>query len=144
MGRPRKAPLYVLPHGIEVIGEYAPTKKNPYWRARIRPHAFFPDVRVRCGGIYVRRSRVLLAAKLGRALTAADIAHHRDENKQHDSLLNVELLSPSEHTRHHKTGTYHSAASRARTSASLKEAYADGRRARPVITNRDHKGRIAA
>ena len=40
-GRPPKSPIYVLPHGIEVIGEYAPSRKNRYWRVRIRPHRFF-------------------------------------------------------------------------------------------------------
>ncbi|MDT7835004.1 hypothetical protein [Aquabacterium sp. OR-4] len=34
-GRPPKAPIYVLAHGIEVIGEYAPNTKCPYWRVRI-------------------------------------------------------------------------------------------------------------
>lgn len=143
-GRPLKQPLYVLPRGIEVVGEYAPTKKNPYWRVRIRPHAFFPEVRERCGGIYVRRSRVILAAKLGRALTAQDIAHHRDEDKLHDSLPNVELQSVAEHNRHHKTGARHSCAARARIAEGVRRAYAEGRHPRPAITNRDNQGRIAS
>lgn len=144
MGRPRKAPLYVLPHGIEVIGEYAPTKQNPYWRARIRPHAFFADVTERCGGIYVRRSRVLLAAKLGRALTSADIAHHGDEDKQHDSPQNLVLQSAAEHNQHHKTGARHSTATRARIAEGVRRSYAEGRHPRSAITNRDDQGRIAA
>lgn len=138
-----KAPIYTLPHGIEVIGEYAPKGKNLYWRLRIRPHPFFPNAVVRFGGIYVRRNRVILASKLGRALTAEEHAHHADEDRDNDSPKNIERLSAADHNRHHKTGSRHSAASKARTSQSLKQAYADGRRARPVIRNRDQLGRIA-
>lgn len=126
MGRPRKPALYVLPHGIEVIGEYAPNSKCPYWRVRVRPHPFFPDAPARFDGCYLRRSRVLLAAKLGRALTSSEHAHHRDEDRGNDTLDNIELLSPAEHNRHHKTGSKHRPESRAKTSATLKRLYADG------------------
>lgn len=142
MGYPPKAPLYTLPHGIEVIGEYAPSKANRYWRVRIRPHAFFPDVKVAFGGAYVRRSRVVLASKLGRALTAEEHAHHEDEDTSNDSKPNIEVLSPAEHNRHHKTGSRHADESKARIAAGVKRAYAEGRHAKTVITNRDNKGRI--
>lgn len=141
-GRPKKAPLYVLPHGIEVVGEYAPSGKNRYWRVRIRPHAFFPAVRSVHGGIYVRRSRVILAAKLGRALTPAEHAHHCDEDVHNEHPDNIAPLSPADHNRHHKTGSHHSPASRARTSAALRRAYAEGRKRRPIIKHRDNLGRI--
>ena len=52
-GRRLKAPLYVLPHGIEVIGEYAPNKKCPYWRVRVRPHPLIVG-KVVHGGVYIR------------------------------------------------------------------------------------------
>jgi hypothetical protein len=139
-----KAPLYVLPHGIEVIGEYPPSGQNRYWRVRIRPHSFFPDVRVRYGGIYVRRSRVILASKLGRALTPEEHAHHDDEDRDNDTATNINRLSSAEHNQHHKTGTNHSAATKERISEGLSKAYVDGRRAKPQITNRDNKGRITA
>ena len=71
-GRKPNPPIYVLPHGIEVIGEYAPNAKCPYWRVRIRPHRFFPNAPVVSNGIYVRRNRVMLAAKLGHALLPAE------------------------------------------------------------------------
>jgi hypothetical protein len=141
MGRPLKPPLYVLPHGIEVIGEYAPTAKNPYWRARIRPHRFFPGVPVIGGGLHVRRSRVVLAAKLGRALTAQEHAHHDDEDRTHDTLGNLLLLSAAEHNRHHKTGSKHTAEAKNRISRSLRLAIAEGRRSpppRPDWTGKTH------
>ncbi len=125
----QKAPIYTLPHGIEVIGEYPARGKNPYARLRIRPHPFFPNVKVVSNGIKVRRSRVLLAAKLGRALTQKEHAHHSDENRQNDTMENVVPLSPAEHNRLHKTGAKHRAESKAKTSASLKLAFAEGRHA---------------
>lgn len=125
-GRPRKPTLYTLPHGIEVVGEYPARGKNRYWRVRIRPHRFFPDAPVVFGGIYVRRSRVVLASKLGRALTPAEHAHHRDENRDRDVPKNLEAISAADHNRHHKTGTKHTAASRAKTTATLKRLYAIG------------------
>lgn len=142
-GRPPKAPIYVLAHGIEVIGEYAPNAKCPYWRVRIRPHRFFPNVPVVCNGIYVRLSRVMLAAKLGCALLPSEHAHHDDENRNNDTAGNVELLTAAEHNRHHKTGSTHRPESRAKTSLTLKQKYAAGEKKKPdPITNRDHLGRI--
>lgn len=142
-GRPLKPALYVLPHGIEVIGEYAPNGSNRYWRVRIRPHAFFPKVPVRFGGQYIRRSRVVLASKLGRALSPQEHAHHEDENRLNDAAANVDRLTPAEHNRHHKTGSRHRADSRAKASASVKRAYQEGRHARPTISKRDAQGKIA-
>jgi hypothetical protein len=138
-----KPPLYVLPHGIEVIGEYAPNASMPYWRVRMRPHPFFPGVRVISNGITVHRSRAILASKLGRALTPADHAHHEDETKDHDVADNLELLTAAQHNQHHKTGTKHSAASRAKTSATLKALYAAGVMKAKPIAKRDIHGRIS-
>lgn len=139
-----KPPIYTLAHGIEVIGEYAPSQRCPYWRVRIRPHAFFPDAPVFGKGLYIRRSRVMLAAKLGRPLLPSEHAHHDDEARDNDSTENIVLLSAAEHNRRHKLGTQHADETRQRISAALKRAYEDGRRARPQIINRDHLGRIAA
>jgi hypothetical protein len=143
-GRKPNPTLYTLPHGIEVIGEYAARGKNRYWRVRIRPHRFFPNAPVVSNGIYVRRSRVVLASKLGRALTSAEHAHHRDEDRGRDVSENLELLTAGEHNRHHKTGSTHTAQSKAKTSQSLKRSYAAGRRVRNRITRRDHLGRISS
>jgi hypothetical protein len=131
----KKPPLYTLPHGIEVIGEYAPSGKNRYWRARIRPHPFFPKVRNRGGGIMVRRSRVILAAKLGRALTPDEHAHHGRNGCEDDSLKNLSLLTAADHNRHHKVGFKHSSESKKKISASLKLAIAEGRREPPPRVN---------
>lgn len=137
-----KPPIYVLPHGIEVIGEHKPNAKFPYWRVRIRPHRFFPDGEVRSNGVSVSRNRVLLAAKLGRALTRDDIAHHVDENKEHDTMVNIELLTPAEHNRHHKSGSKHTADAKERIASSMKRAIAEGRHPpppRPDWTGKKHR-----
>lgn len=131
-GRPLKAPIYVLPHGIEVIGEYAPNDKCPYWRVRIRPHPFFEGTPVRCNGYDVRRSRVLLASKLGRAIARYEHAHHGDEDRSNDSSNNVEALTAAEHNRHHKTGSRHTPDAKARISAGLRLARHEGRRTQPT------------
>jgi hypothetical protein len=133
-----KPPLYVLPHGIEVVGEYPARGKNLYWRLRIRPHPFFPDAKVVFNGIYVRRNRVVLAAKLGRALTAQEIAHHDDEDRENDAPDNLESKTHAEHNRHHKTGSKHREESKQKTAASVRLAYAEGRHAPPVI--REQRG----
>lgn len=129
--RPRgaqfKPPLYVLPHGIQVIGEYAPTKINPYWRVRIRPHRFF-NTKIISNGQHLRKNRVLLAAKLGRAIARHEHAHHKDENRENDSMRNIERLTAAEHNRHHHIGLRHTKKIRAQISASLKRCYAEGRR----------------
>lgn len=142
MGRNLKKPLYVLPHGIEVIGEYAPRGKNRYWRVRIRPHLFFANVVPRHGGLDVRRSRVLLAAKLGRALTPSEHAHHDDEDVHNEHPDNLVPLTAAEHNRHHKTGSRHTEQAKARIAASLKRAHAEGRMPTRVITTRNHLGQI--
>lgn len=142
-GRPPKPPLYVLPHGIEVIGEYPPDGSNRYWRLRVRPHPFFPGVRSISNGLLIHRSRAILASKLGRALTPADHAHHDDEDRGNDTRGNLELLSAAEHNRHHKTGKKHRPESRAKTSATLKRLFAEGRMHPRPITNRDNLGRIS-
>ena len=116
----QKPALYTLDHGIEVVGEYPATAKNRYARLRIRPHRFFPGVPVVSNGIYVRKSRVLLAAKLGRALSPAEHAHHDDEDRTNDTAGNIELLTAAEHNQHHKTGTKHSAETKQKISDGLK------------------------
>lgn len=142
-GRPPKPVLYVLPGGIEVIGEYPPRGKNLYWRVRIRPHRFFPKVRVVSGGCDVRRSRVVLASKLGRELMPQEHVHHQDENRGNDQPKNLKLISAADHNRHHKVGSRQSPESRCKTSATLKQLYAIGRLQAQPITKRDHIGRIS-
>lgn len=127
---PKKPPKYILPHGIEVIGEYQPTTKNPYWRVRIRPHRFF-EVKSISGGIYVKRSRVVMSSILGRRLLPSELVHHCSEDKTDDSAGNLEIISPAEHNRHHKVGTSHSTETKIKIGNGLRAAIAEGRRLPP-------------
>lgn len=124
MSRPA---LYVLPYGIEVVGEYPPKGDNRYWRVRVRPHPFFGG-RVTSGGVCVRRSRAVMSSVLGRALLSSEHVHHKDEDKQNDNPENLEVITAGEHNRHHKSGTKHSAESKAKTSATLKTLYQEGKK----------------
>lgn len=128
--RKKSPPIYTLPHGIEVVGEYAPSKRVPYWRVRIRPHPFF-SAPVISSGMYVRRSRVVMASHLGRGLSPKEHVHHKSEDRNDDSLENLELLGSVEHNAHHKTGSKHSQESKERISKGLKLAHAEGRHANP-------------
>jgi hypothetical protein len=137
MSRPLKKPIYVLSHNIQVIGEYAPTKINPYWRLRIRPHAFFEGIAVQSNGMLVRKSRAILSSKLGRALTAEEIAHHDNENKLDDSLENIIVETASNHNKHHKLGAKHKEESKKLIGQSLRKAYKDGKKASTLKHNQD-------
>jgi hypothetical protein len=141
MTRPTKKPIYTLPHGIQVIGEYAPNAHLPYWRLRIRPHPFF-DSKPVCGGLYVRRSRVLMSAHLGRPLLRSEHVHHKNHDRTDDRIENFELLDAADHNRHHKTGTKHRPESKAKTAASMHRAHATGLHAKPEIVKRRPNGQI--
>jgi hypothetical protein len=120
-----KSALYVLPHNIEVIGEYEPRGANRYWRVRIREHSLF-NAKVICGGMYIRRSRVVMTSVLGRTLLESEQVHHKDENVNNDSPSNLKLLSANEHNKHHKIGRKHSSLSKRKISESLKKSYENG------------------
>ena len=132
-----RAPLYVMDCGIEVISVYPARGRNVYWRLRVRPHPFFAGQTISGQTVSVRRSRAVLSAKLGRALTRGEHVHHIDGNRENDAPDNLALVTADEHNKHHKIGARHSAESRAKTSASLKRAYADGRHKKPTSKRRD-------
>lgn len=138
----QKPTIYTLAHGIEVVGEYEPRGLNRYVRVRIRPHPFFADLKPVAGGCYTRRSRAVMAAKLGRALMPSEQVHHRDEDRSNDAPENLLLISAPEHNKHHKTGSRHTSEAKRRIGAALKLAYKTGQRKRPVITSRNAKGQI--
>lgn len=125
-GRPRQAPLYVLPHGIEVIGEYAPNRKFPYWRVRVRPHPLIVG-KVIHGGIYVKRSKAVATSKLGRIIGPEEHVHHGD-GRENDVPEHLEVLSAADHNRHHKIGAKHTQDAKNRIAASVRRAYEEGKK----------------
>ncbi|HZO14120.1 MAG TPA: HNH endonuclease [Polyangiaceae bacterium] len=47
--------------------------------------------------------RVLVEIRLGRLLKSTELVHHIDENPQNDEPANLEVMTRSEHARHHMT-----------------------------------------
>lgn len=127
-----KTPIYILDHGIEVIGEYKPSGLNKYWRVRIKEHPLF-NAKVVSGGMYVRRSRMVMTSVLGRALLESEHVHHKDEDVNNDSPGNLKLLSADEHNKHHKIGCKHTEESKSKIGNSLKAAYESGKREKPNL-----------
>lgn len=138
-----KAHIYTLPHGIQVIGEYAPNSVTPYWRVRIRPHPFFSALNVG-GGLYVRRSRVVLSSVLGRKLERNEHVHHKNHDRSDDRPENLELVDAFKHLSRHKTGVGHRDDVKRRIGASLRRAYAEGRRASPRHRDQDGENNAMA
>lgn len=52
-------------------------------------------------GIYILRSRYVMEQHLGRLLMGNEIVHHKDKNKTHDAIENLELTTQQEHSRGH-------------------------------------------
>lgn len=50
------------------------------------------------------KHREVMERKIGRRLRSNEHVHHRDGNTLNNALRNLELLSASEHARHHATG----------------------------------------
>lgn len=73
---------------------------NPAWKGgrRTRPDGYV-EVWTISGPML--EHRVVVERELGRALSADEIVHHRDGNKQNNSFENLEVMTQSEHTRHH-------------------------------------------
>ena len=54
------------------------------------------------GNGYVLEHRYIMEQKLGRYLEPDESVHHKDHNKQNNSIDNLELIKNSEHTRKHQ------------------------------------------
>lgn len=52
-------------------------------------------------GSVVAEHRFVMEQYLGRPLRGDEEVHHKDENKKNNALENLELLTASEHTKHH-------------------------------------------
>jgi hypothetical protein len=57
-------------------------------------------------GTSLHFARGVMAAEFGRLLTKHEIVHHRDSDPTNDDVVNLAVLSRSEHARlHHRDGT---------------------------------------
>lgn len=57
-------------------------------------------------GSVVPRARFLLEEHLGRKLKRTEIVHHKDDNPLNDCIDNLEILTRSEHIKHHNPISY--------------------------------------
>ena len=56
--------------------------------------------RANSAGLYPLH-RVLMENQVGRLLESNEVVHHIDEDRSNDDISNLELLSRSDHSRHH-------------------------------------------
>ena len=122
-----KNPLYVLPYGIEVVGEYPPNAKVKYWSVRVRPHPLV-NGKISYGAIHARRCRVIAASKLGRIIGAKEQVHHLNGNREDDRPENIEILSSSDHNQIHKRGIPLKAETRKKIGLANLKAISEGRK----------------
>ena len=62
----------------------------------------------RVAGKKCQVSRLVMEEIVGRKLTFDDVVHHKDENPWNNSPDNLQLMTRSHHTIHHRKGTKYS------------------------------------
>ncbi len=58
-------------------------------------------IRLYIKGQWVLEHRKVMADYLGRPLEDSEVVHHINENKQDNRIENLELMTKSQHTKHH-------------------------------------------
>lgn len=52
---------------------------------------------------YVPQHRLIVEQSIGRLLMKQEVVHHKDHNRSNNKIENLEILSPSEHSKYHST-----------------------------------------
>jgi DNA invertase Pin-like site-specific DNA recombinase len=73
-----------------------------------------------------------MAAHIGRLPRTDELVHHINEDTTDDRIENLQIVTRAEHSRIHASSR--SAETRARLSAGVRRAYAEGRKQRPRTT----------
>jgi len=77
-----------------------PVSKVGYVALRCPDHPYASNIG------YVMEHRLVMEQHLGRYLTAQDIVHHRDGNRSHNAIENLQLTDRSEHRSIHASGRW--------------------------------------
>lgn len=129
-----KPPIYVLPHGIEVLSENHSCR---YVMAYIIAHPLFPNSKINNDTSrprqYLQLARVIMTSILGRPLARDEHVHHKDENVHNNDPSNLEILTSDQHNKHHKIGYKHREEIKLQIGNSLKLAYVEGRHKSPDV-----------
>ncbi len=56
-------------------------------------------------GVQVLEHRIIMSEFIGRSLERNEHVHHKDGNRQNNDILNLELLTATEHAKHHMTSS---------------------------------------
>lgn len=51
--------------------------------------------------LYVAEHRLVMEKHIGRYLTKDEVVHHIDENTTNNDISNLQLMTPSDHSKHH-------------------------------------------
>lgn len=88
----------------------------------------------------VLEHRFVMEQYLGRELARTEHIHHINGNQTDNRVENLQLVTPSEHTKIHWTGRKHTPESRKKMSIGVRQAYADpikGKRMRDALSARN-------
>jgi len=55
--------------------------------------------------LYIAEHRLVMENHIGRFLTKNEVVHHKDENTLNNSIENLQIMTPSEHVKLHKTNS---------------------------------------